>query len=144
MKTEDLLMVNRIIQLTCLLVVLISLIGCGSISKGMRWMSYGSPVDDSELNRMVSSGTKMRLNWANGKTGTITYLANGKATMDAEGNSTPGTWNIKDNQLCLNWSPKNNGEDKCYSLYRENENTLKLFDEQGNHYADTSVPGTSS
>ena len=107
-------------------------------------MSYGSPMNDSELNDMVSSGTRMTLNWANGEAGAITYFSNGMATMEAAGNSTTGKWNIQGGQLCLNWRPDSSGDVQCYSVYRDDGKTLKLFDEQGNHYADTSTPGVSS
>lgn len=134
-------MAYRVTYLLSILVFLGLLTGCSSVSKGMRWMSYGSPINESELNDMISSGTRMTLEWANGQTGTITYYANGMATVESEGNSTAGTWKIQEGKLCMHWSRDEVSSVQCYSVYHHKGKMLKLFDEQGNHYADTIAPG---
>lgn len=137
-------MTYRSIRFLSILSLIVFLTACASISKGVHWMSYGPSMNESELSSMVSSGTRMSVNWANGETGTITYYANGKATVESAGNSTAGTWAIIDDQLCLDWSPDGKSGGQCYSVYRDEGKVLKLFDDQGNHYADTTAPGLSS
>ena len=137
-------MAYRVTYILSILVLLISLTGCSSVSKGMRWMSYGSPINESDLNGMIASGTRMTLEWASGETGSITYYANGMATLESGGNSTTGTWKIQEGKLCMDWSPDESSSAQCYSVYRDEGKVLKLFDEHGNHYADTSAPGMSS
>lgn len=127
-----------------ILALFVFLTACSSVSKGVRWMSYGSPMNESELSRMISSGTRLGLNWANGQSGTITYYSNGKTAVETSGTRTTGIWEIKDGKLCMDWSPDGESGGQCYSVYRDGERALKLFDEKGTHYADTTVPGLSS
>lgn len=137
-------MIYRSVHTLSILALVVLLTACGSISKGVHWMSYGPSMSESELSGMISSGTRMTLNWANGETGTITYYSNGTATVETAGNSTDGTWAIENDQLCMDWSPDGRSGGQCYSVYRDDGEVLKLFDNQGNHYADTTAPGLSS
>jgi hypothetical protein len=136
-------MTYRFVPVLPILVLIVSLAACSTVSKSMHWMSYGPPMNESELNSMISSGTRMKLNWANGGTGIITYYSDGKAIVEKAGNSTTGNWEIKDDELCMNWSPGDESGGQCYSVYHDEGKVLKLFDEQGTHYADT-IPGLSS
>jgi hypothetical protein len=95
---------------------------------------------------MLASGTRMTINWANGETGAITYHADGSADAETEGKSARGSWKIKVKKLCLNWTSNDSQTDQCYTytIYRDKEGSLKLYNEERSLSAKATIPSVSS
>ncbi|MEN8133297.1 MAG: hypothetical protein ABFS45_24600 [Pseudomonadota bacterium] len=137
-------MSHKIIQRALIVFVVGTLMGCSSIKQGLRWMGMDTSINDAELKELISSGTRMSLNWATGDSGSITYYADGTTAMNSNGKSNSGVWQIKENRLCLNWRPADSESEHCYTVYRSQQDSLKLYDEQGSYYAEATIPGVSS
>lgn len=137
-------MPHKIIQRALIVFVIGTLMGCSSIKQGLRWVGMDTSINNAELKELISSGTRMSLDWASGDSGSITYYTDGTTAMNSNGKNSSGSWQIKDNRLCLNWEPADKEPGQCYAVYRSNKDSLKLYDEQGSYYAEATIPGVSS
>lgn len=139
-------MPNNLFKLTFIATAIVILGACSASSfvNGLRWITYSQPLNEADLNEMLSSGTKISMDWANGESGAITYNSDGSATADVEGKSVQGNWRIQDSRLCMNWNSSDRSARQCYSVYSARGKTLKMFDERGSFYAKVNRAGVSS
>jgi hypothetical protein len=139
-------MSKRIYRFTLSIAVILGLSACSAdgFVKAMRWVTYTTPVDETELNTLLSSGTRLPLSWANGEIGTINFYSSGSATADIGGKSVNGNWQIQGGKLCTNWDPDNENVGQCYTVYHARGGVLKMFDEYGAFYAKATVRDLNS
>lgn len=139
-------MPKSLLRVAIIAIAIINLGACSASGfvNGLRWITYSQPLSEGDLKGMLSSGTRLSMNWANGESGAITYNADGSATAQAGGKSVKGNWQINDGKLCMNWNSQDETAVQCYTVYHSRGNSLKMFDDQGSFYAKSAGPGVSS
>ena len=138
-------MSKRLLGVVLIASTIISLGACSTSGfvNGLRWITYSQPLTEGDLQGMLSSGTRMSLNWANDESGFITYNSDGTATAEVGGKSVRGNWQTKDGKLCMNWNSSDETAGQCFTVYRARGNSLKMFDERGSFHARASGAGIS-
>ncbi len=90
-----------------------------------------TPMSGPEIQRLWTSGAKIRGTHETWTEFTIRHFPDGKATInwnaDANSGSDTGIWRVKGNKSCKKWDNIWDGDERCWTIYKIGDSQYQSF-----------------
>ena len=99
----------------------------------------GSQLTGEEIQALYSSGLNVAWTAASRTTGTAYYAPDGGANVKFGSNNWVGKWRVDDQLLCAAYPERDNGADRCFTVFRKGSGGYSWFNTNGSHGGDFTV-----
>ncbi len=90
-----------------------------------------TPMSGPEIQRLWTSGAKVRGTHETWTEFTIRHFSDGRATLSwssgSNSGSSEGTWRVKGDKSCKKWDEVWDGAERCWTIYKIGDNTYQSF-----------------
>jgi hypothetical protein len=106
--------------------VFLTLVGGATTEKSLRERGL-SPLTQSELEALYARTRVIRGSSPDGLGLTGTYTKEGGARLDWGRGAAEGSWRIIEGKFCTKYKVIRDGEERCFTIYKTEENEYKAF-----------------
>lgn len=116
------------------MLIIAGIIACAPTQTPDSLMEQGhEPLTTSELRAIYGDGTTYH--WNTYKySGTTEYMPDGSAALDSGSLQTEGSWHITDGQLCNQFADIRDGDERCFTAFRIDDQYKFFHDNELSHW----------
>lgn len=130
----------------CAVSLMLTASGCGGTQRGIRTITLSENLGLVELAGVFKPGRRFLTSYAGGGEGQVELSSGGALSVDYEGRTGSGTWQIVNDRLCANWNDARYSGQRCYRVYGSlfrSDAVFRMFGPDGAHEVDMILIGAS-
>lgn len=99
----------------------------------------GAQLSGAEIQELYGAGFNMAWTSASGTSGTAVYAPDGAANVSFGSNNWVGKWRVEGETFCAAYPERDNGAERCFSLFRRASGGYSWFNTDGSHGGDFTI-----